>query len=84
MILHDISEAKQYLPSVNLTMANDRFTDFFSRAQGWLVSRVIGETVASKIDNNQPIGADDPLLSRIGTARGTAAGHAAGKNRHGR
>lgn len=62
MILHDISEAKQYLPSLNLTPANDHFTDFFSRAQRWLVSRVIGETVESKIDNNQPIAADDPRL----------------------
>ncbi len=60
MILNDISVAKQYLPSLNLTLANDRFTDFFRRAQEWLVSHVIGETVESKIENGTPIAMSDP------------------------
>lgn len=64
MILNSISVAKQYLPSLNLTLANDRFTDFFLRAQKWLVSHVIGDAVESIIDD-QPIGADDPRYQLV-------------------
>ena len=33
MILSNTKEAVQFLPSLNLTLENDRFTDFFRRAQ---------------------------------------------------
>ena len=54
MILNNITEAKQYLPSLNLTLENDRFDDFFRRAQGWLVSHIIGEEIETML--NIPVG----------------------------
>ena len=53
MILNNIAEAKEFLPSVNLTVANERFTDFFRRSQSWLVSRVIGTDLESLLDTTQ-------------------------------
>lgn len=43
MILSKITQATQFLPSLNLDLNNERFTDFFRRAQEWLVSHVIGD-----------------------------------------
>lgn len=45
MILNNTTQATLFLPSLNLTLDNDRFTDFFLRAQAWLVSHIIGEEV---------------------------------------
>lgn len=53
MILNNIAEAKEFLPSVNLTVANERFTDFFRRSQSWLVSRVIGTDLESLLETTQ-------------------------------
>lgn len=57
MILSNINQAHEYLPSLNLTLGNDRFTDFFRRAQEWLVRRVIGhdieEALEAQIGQNQ-------------------------------
>ena len=53
MILNNIAEAKEFLPSVNLTVANERFTDFFRRSQSWLVSRVIGTELESLLETAQ-------------------------------
>ena len=50
MILNNINQAQQFLPSLNLTQANDRFRDFFRRAQEWLVSHVIGEEVEETLE----------------------------------
>ena len=62
MILNNINEARRFLPSLNLTLDNARFEDFFRRAQQWLVSRVIGTETESVIDNCLTVGTDGPLL----------------------
>ena len=45
MILNNLKTAVQYLPSLNLDMANDRFNDFFHRAQEWLASHILGTAI---------------------------------------
>lgn len=52
MILNNITQASQFLPSVNLTVENNRFRDFFRRAQEWLVSHVIGEEVEETLETD--------------------------------
>lgn len=42
--------ARQYLPSVNLSVANTRMTDFFSRRQQWIVQHVLGEDVEDMLE----------------------------------
>lgn len=52
MILNTIEDAAKYLPSLNLDLANNRLDDFFRRAQKWLVSHVIGETLEEVLETN--------------------------------
>ena len=59
MILSNITQATQFLPSLNLTLANDRFTDFFRRGQAWLVSHVIGEEVEEILEMEVALAAPD-------------------------
>jgi hypothetical protein len=59
MILNNINEAKQFLPSLNLTLSNDRFNDFFRRGQAWLVSHVIGEEVEEILEMEVALAAPD-------------------------
>ncbi len=50
MILENIQQAVKFLPSLNLTLDNNRFQDFFSRAQAWLVANVIGTEIEGILD----------------------------------
>ena len=50
MILKDTPQARQFLPSLNLTLANDRFNDFFRRSQQWLVEHIIGDALESLLE----------------------------------
>ena len=50
MILSNTKEASKYLPSLNLTVDNDRLTDFFRRAQEWVTSHIIGTDIEALID----------------------------------
>ena len=59
MILSKITQATQFLPSLNLDLANDRFTDFFLRAQEWLVSHVIGEGLETVLETEVGMTASD-------------------------
>lgn len=59
MILRNTKEASQYLPSLNLTLANDRFNDFFLRAQQWLSSHIIGKDLAALLEQTAPPLPDD-------------------------
>lgn len=59
MILSNITQATQFLPSLNLTLANDRFNDFFRRGQAWLVSHVIGEEVEEILEMEVSLEAPD-------------------------
>lgn len=51
MILSKITQATQFLPSLNLTLENDRFEDFFRSAQEWLVSHIIGEGLEATLES---------------------------------
>lgn len=59
MILNNINEAKQFLPSLNLTLENNRFDDFFRRGQAWLVSHVIGDEVEEILEMEVSIATPD-------------------------
>ena len=59
MILSNINQAQQFLPSLNLTLDNDRFKDFFRRAQEWLVSHVIGTDIEETLEIDMGVGQDD-------------------------
>ena len=59
MILSNITQAKQFLPSLNLTLDNDRFEDFFRRAQEWLVSHVIGEELEEILETDISMPSED-------------------------
>jgi len=59
MILNNLAEAKQFLPSVNLTVANNRFTDFFMRSQTWLVNHVIGTDIETLLEAAVPANTAD-------------------------
>lgn len=60
MILSTINQAHRFLPSLNLTLENHRFTDFFARAQAWLTSRVIGEDIETVLESYMGPVDDDP------------------------
>ena len=59
MILNNITQAQQFLPSLNLTLENNRFHDFFLRAQEWLVSHVIGEVIENVLEVDMNVGQQD-------------------------
>lgn len=59
MILKNITQAKQFLPSLNLTLENDRFNDFFLRAQQWLASHIIGPNLETVLEQTAPPLPDD-------------------------
>jgi hypothetical protein len=59
MILSNTTQAQQFLPSLNLTLANDRFNDFFRRAQTWLVSHIIGEELEEILEMEVALNDDD-------------------------
>lgn len=59
MILSDIKQAQKFLPSLNLTMENTRFNEFFRRAQEWLVSHIVGGTIEGVLEPGTEIGEDD-------------------------
>jgi hypothetical protein len=59
MILNNINEAKQFLPSLNLTLENDRFKDFFRRAQEWLVSHIVGTDIEDVLETDISVGQED-------------------------
>lgn len=61
MILSNITQATQFLPSLNLTLANDRLDDFFRRGQAWIVSHVIGEEVEEILEMEVALAAPDDL-----------------------
>lgn len=60
MILNNLTEAKEFLPSVNLTVGNERLLDFFRRAQDWLVSRIIGTGIETALEETY-VAESDPL-----------------------
>jgi hypothetical protein len=59
MILSNTTQATEFLPSLNLTIGNDRFTDFFRRAQAWLTSHVIGDDIEELLEIDIPDGGTD-------------------------
>lgn len=59
MILSKITQATQFLPSLNLTLENDRFEDFFRSAQEWLVSHVIGDGLEATLEEEVNITGTD-------------------------
>ena len=59
MILSNTTQAAEFLPSLNLTLDNDRFTDFFRRAQEWLTSHIIGEEIEELLEIDIPMGTTD-------------------------
>ena len=59
MILSNITQAQQFLPSLNLTLENNRFEDFFRRAQEWLVSHIIGTDIEDTLEIDMGVGQDD-------------------------
>lgn len=60
MILSNINQAHRFLPSLNLTLENYRFTDFFARAQAWLTSRIIGEDIETALESYTGPVSEDP------------------------
>lgn len=52
MILNNLNEARQFLPSVNVTVESDRFKDFFRRAQEWLVAKVVGTDIEDVLETD--------------------------------
>lgn len=59
MILSNTQQAAEFLPSLNLTLENNRFTSFFRRAQAWLVSHIIGQDIEELLEIDIPEGATD-------------------------
>jgi len=59
MILSNITKAQQFLPSLNLTLENNRFNDFFRRAQEWLVSHIIGDDIEGILEIDISVGVQD-------------------------
>lgn len=51
MILNSTKDAAKFLPSLNLTLDNDRFEDFFRRAQEWLTSHIIGTDIETALES---------------------------------
>lgn len=51
---------------MNLTIDNDRFTDFFRRSQGWLVDHIIGEEIEAMLETLVEEGRDQhPDLRKL-------------------
>ena len=59
MILSNITQAQQFLPSLNLTLENNRFNDFFRRAQEWLVSHIVGDGIEDILEIDMNVGEQD-------------------------
>lgn len=59
MILNNMNEARRFLPSLNLTLDNDRFNDFFRRAQAWLVNNILGEDIENTLEMDIALTAED-------------------------
>lgn len=59
MILNNMNEARRFLPSLNLTLGNDRFNDFFRRAQAWLVNNILGEDIENTLEMDIALTAED-------------------------
>lgn len=59
MILNNITQAQQFLPSLNLTLENNRFKDFFLRAQEWLVSHIIGTDIEDVLEMDVAVTQED-------------------------
>ena len=73
MIIPDLNAARQYLPSVNTKVANNRLNDFFEVAQREIVNRVLGQTFETVLEMDVAEGLDDPheILRNL-TARAIA------------
>lgn|GEM_PF-1674790 len=52
MILSNTTQAQKFLPSLNLTLENNRFENFFSRAQEWLVAKVVGTDIEDVLETD--------------------------------
>lgn len=50
MILKTTKDAVKFLPSLNLTLENDRLQDFFRRAQEWLTTHIIGDDLETALE----------------------------------
>ena len=59
MILENLNQARQFLPSLNLTLGNDRFNDFFRRAQAWLVNLILGDEIEETLEIDIELTAED-------------------------
>lgn len=59
MILSNTTQATEFLPSLNLSVDNNRLVSFFRRAQAWLVSHIIGEDMEDVLEIDIPDGATD-------------------------
>lgn len=59
MILKTTKDAVKFLPSLNLTLENDRLQDFFRRAQEWLTTHIIGEEVEEILEMEVALAAPD-------------------------
>ena len=66
MILKNITQAQKFLPSLNLTLESNRFDDFFSRAQEWLVSHIVGSAIEDVLEADVSI-ADVDLHKELRT-----------------
>ena len=59
MILSNTTKAAEFLPSLNLSVDNTRFNDFFRGAQEWLVCHIIGEDIEDVLEEAIPEGQED-------------------------
>lgn len=59
MILSNIKQAQEFLPSLNLSEDNKHFNNFFRRAQEWLVEHVIGESIEEVLETDLEVGQND-------------------------
>lgn len=62
MILEQTKDAIEFLPSLNITLENKRFADFFRRAQEWLASHIIGTDIEATLEADIPEGQEDTHL----------------------
>lgn len=60
MIISNTKQMHEFLPSLNLTLENDRFKDFLVRAQEWLVKHVIGTDIEETLEIDIEVGQTDP------------------------
>lgn len=59
MILSNTQQATEFLPSLNLSVDNNRLVSFFRRAQAWLVSHIIGDELEELLEIDIPDGSPD-------------------------